>query len=290
MPQSEIKQMDVSKTAKPVLAVKYVTAQPSFWQKKGYGTRESSLVHNECASLFLSPEDIKKAEERADIKQIKTVSTRERWINKRYEKYIKENNCKQIIILGAGFDIRAYKKNSENQKNKKNAQLYSQVRFWEVDKAAILDEKEGLFKANGLDKNAVYIRADYTRDNLIEMLASTQLNFGLPTLIIWEGNSMYLEKNQIIQVVQQLKLAFAEFSLIFDYFKQTTIDSLDPNSILKTLWKTGIDDIHEFARLNNLTVFNSQNIGELEIQYGVDANPSERATEYSVCEIGRMGI
>ncbi|KTD09529.1 class I SAM-dependent methyltransferase [Legionella jamestowniensis] len=279
--------IEVSKTAKPVMAVKYVTSQPSFWQKMSYGNRQTPLAHNESARLFLNEEDINNAEKRPDIKQIKTVSSRERWINKQYEKYIKENNYQQVIILGAGFDIRAYKKNIENQKDKKNAPKYAQVRFWEIDKAEILDEKENIFKGHGLDKNATYLRADYTKEDFIQILTSSNIDFQLPTLIIWEGNTMYLEKEQILLVIQKLKLAFSEFSLLFDYFEQKTIDSLAPNSVLKNLWKTGINDINEFVKQNDLMVLTSQNIGELEIHYGVDNAPCERAMQYSLCDIGQ---
>lgn len=44
--------IEVSKTAKPVMAVKYVTSQPSFWRKMSYGNRETPLAHNESARLF----------------------------------------------------------------------------------------------------------------------------------------------------------------------------------------------------------------------------------------------
>lgn len=275
----------VSKTAKPVIAVKYVTAQPSFWQSKGCGNRKTPLTKNTCSAIFLTSEDIKKAEQRPDINQIKTVSTRERWLNKILENHVKVQNYKQIIILGSGFDIRPYKKNRDNQKNKPHANIYSQVRFWEIDQKNILDAKEQIYKSNGFDKNATYIRADYTKDNFVEQLVSSDLKLDMPTLIIWEGNLMYLEKSQIIDVVNSLKSSLKDFTIAFDYFTQSFINSIESLSPLKVLWKTGIDNIKEFAKETGLTIADVRNIRDLEIEYDVDNNPCERAEQYSLCAL-----
>ena len=285
-PNTEAK-FEVSKTAKPVTAVKYVTSQPTFWQKQGCGTRKTPLTKNECSAIFLTPEDIQKAEQRSDINQIKTVSTRERWLNKVLEKHVKQMNYKQVVILGAGFDIRAFKKNLTNQKDKKNAEIYSQVKYWEIDKKEILDEKEQIFKSKGFDKNATYIRADYTKENFIEKLIAADIKLDMPTLIIWEGNLMYLEKQQVIEVINNIKASFINFTIAFDYLTQSHIDTLDSKSPLKKMWKTGIDDIKQFAGQHGLSITSIRNIAALEIEYEVDSQPSKRAEQYSVCALKR---
>lgn len=278
---------EVSKTAKPVTAVKYVSAQPSFWQERGCGNRQTPLTKNECSTIFLTPEDIQNAKHRPDIDKIKTVSTRERWLNKLLETHVKELHYQQVVILGSGFDIRPFKKNKANQSDKQHSHSYSLVKFWEIDKAVILDEKEQIFKSNGLDKNATYIRADYTKENFIEKLVSAGTKLDMPTLIIWEGNLMYLDKNDALNVVDTIKSSFETVTIAFDYFTQSFLDSNNSsqsNSSFKPMWKTGIDDIHQFAADHGLVVANVRNIRDLETEYDVDHHP-QGTGPYSICSL-----
>lgn len=278
----------VSDTAKPVLAAKYVTSQPSFWKNKGCGNRETPLANNEASRIFLTNEDIEKAEKNPNIDNIKTASVRERWINKLFEQYVKNNGYKQIVILGSGFDTRPYKKNPQNQENKKNACVYSKIKFWEIDKPEILDEKEIIFKSQKLDKNATYIKADYTKTDFITMLFESGLNPKEPTLIILEGNLMYLEKDEAKEVFNKLKTLLNECVITFDYFPQSLVNMIASRTVKgsnESLWKTGIDDLQDFASKCGLTVVENRSIGELSKEYDVDNNPSTGANQYSVCAL-----
>lgn len=272
---------DATKTAKPVLAIKHITSQPSFWLDKKKGDRQKPLTTGSHALLFLSVEDLQKIKERKDINNVQTVGIRSRWINKLYQTYIKQKGFKQIIILGSGYDVRPFKKNALNQQGKKNAAKYAEVKFWEVDKAAILDDKEKIFKEADLDKNAIYLRTDYTEEGFIEKLKEAKVDLTSPTLFIWEGNTMYLDKEQIPQVMQKLKSAFQDFVITFDYFKQSFIDTL-PFKI----WKAGIDDIQAFAKQNGLTLLKNESMDQLAKEYHVDEHPSEDFEQYSVCALG----
>lgn len=278
----------VSDTARPILAIKYVTSQPSFWKEKVCGTRSVPLSNIEGAKHFISEDDIEAAKNNPKIDHIKTVSVRERWINKLLHKYVKEKQHQQVLILGSGFDIRPLKKNSQNQEGKKHASLYSHLKFWEIDKAEILDEKERIFKEKGLDKNAEYIKADYTKSNLLEQLVAKDFNLNSPTLVILEGNLMYLEENQVREVFNKLQESLKEFVIAFDYFPQKIINFISSSSAEGTnekLWKTGIDDLEKFAREFGLVVEKNENIATLSQDYQVDINPSAGAKAYSVCAL-----
>ncbi|MDX1900749.1 MAG: class I SAM-dependent methyltransferase [Gammaproteobacteria bacterium] len=276
---------DSSKTAKPVLAIKTATKEPSFWLKIGRGSRTTPLTKGDYAKIFLTDDTIQKVYERKDLDKILAGAIRERWINKLYQKCIKEDDYKQIIILGSGFDIKPFKKNSLNQFGKTNASLYSTVRFWEIDRAVILDEKERIFKENNLDKNASYIKADYVKDDIIEMLHNEGVNFSAPTLIIWEGNWMYLENEEVDKTFKTLKDSFDHFIITFDYCSQSLVDN---TNTVRPLWqghKLGIDDICHFAEQHGLTVVANQTTDNLAKEYDVDNSPPEEFSQYSVCSL-----
>lgn len=283
MPDKEIK--TVADTARYVLAAKRVTSQPQFWQSNQLGTREKPLYHSEATELFLNQEQLDNAAKDHMIKVLKTTSTRERWINKVFEHAIKTKGCEQILILGSGFDIRAHKKSSDNQRPDSP---YAAVRFFEIDSAIILDEKKRIFEEKGLKKNAKYLRADYTEINFIQNLHKKGLNPELATLIIWEGNHMYLEPSQINKVFQTLNTELQQFTIAFDFFPQTVIDELQrqaEENRAETLWRTGIDDLETFAKEQGLNILEHRLIGELEKEYGVDDNPGEGALSYHICTL-----
>src|SRR5436309_2150074 len=77
---------DRTQTVKPVLAIKTVTKEPEFWQKKGSGTRNTPLTKGDHAKIFLTSEELKKVYERPDVDKILAAAVRERWINKFYQK------------------------------------------------------------------------------------------------------------------------------------------------------------------------------------------------------------
>lgn len=292
---SELRESKVADTAKLALAAKYLTSQPSFWKDRGIGNREKPLSNNSISKIFLSSTDIELANAKLNSGglRIKATSTRERWLNKLCEEYIKIKEYKQIVLLGSGFDIRPLKKNKQHQQGKKNVALYATVRFWEIDQAKVLDEKESIIKQNGLDKNATYIRADYTQDDFIKQLLENGLNPGLPILIIWEGNSVYIEKDSIKQLFIKFNAVFPYFVIAFNYTSQKTVDEmLDKarlNSIetaAETLWKSGFDDIQQFADEFGLTVIVNRNLDDLENEYGVD-NKEPQQNTFSICSLGR---
>lgn len=284
----------VADTAKLALAAKWITAQPRFWQERGLGDRETPLSNNDISKIFLTNSDIELANAKLKISlRIKATSTRERWLNKVTNRCIKNEGYKQIVILGSGFDIRPLKKSKQLQQGKRNAAIYSQVRFWEIDQAKVLNEKEATIDQYGLDKNATYIRGDYTQDDFIKKLLEDGLNPNLPTLIIWEGNSVYLEKDMIRNLFAKLCDTFSHFVIAFNYTSQKTVDEMlekakvtAVESARETLWKSGFDDINQFANEVGLKVIDNRNLDDLENEYHVDHKEPE-PNRFSICALGK---
>jgi methyltransferase (TIGR00027 family) len=275
-------------TAKDVLAVKYVTSQPGFWQQQGCGTREKPLSNLKVAKLFLNEEEIEKATNHPGLANIKTSSVRERAINKAMNQLIKTHGYRQVLILGSGFDGRAVKKSHAMQKERKHKATYEKVKFWEVDNIKILEEKEKKLKEHGLDKNATYIAADYTSTDFADMLLEQKFDSELPTCIILEGNLMYLNKEQISQLFSQLKESLSQFVITFDFFPQSIIDFIKQKArenSNESLWKSGIDDIEAFAKAHDMQLIINQDIASLSKIYQVDSNPVPGAEQYQICSL-----
>ncbi|MDR3492149.1 MAG: class I SAM-dependent methyltransferase [Gammaproteobacteria bacterium] len=278
---------DPTKTALPVLAIKHATSQASYWLSKGHGKRVTPLSRGTHALLFVNEKEIDAVGVRSDADKVQSVGIRARWINKVYQSYIKTKGCKQIIILGSGFDIRSYKKNQENQTGKKHAAMYAQVKFFEIDSDKILDYKEKIFSESHQDKNATYIRADYTQKDFIEKLAKAGVDFKAPTLFIWEGNIYYLDKLKISELMERLKTSFHDFALTFDYFTQTFLEETKAK-LPKMPWNpdTGINNIQEFADNFGLQLIESGRIADLAVEYEVDEKPIYGAAHY-VCTLSK---
>ncbi len=295
--EPEVKKEDkkqVSDTALPVLACKAATSDPEYWlTEEKCGTREKPLSSiKKYAQFFLSKDQIEAAAKHPNVKNMKTVSVRERWINKLFHQYVKTHGYKQIIILGAGYDIRPLKKSlHERRVKEKPNPLYAGVKFWEIDRAEILDNKKKCLEEHNLNENATYIKADYTNPDFIRQLLESGLNPQEPIFVIFEGNLMYLEnEKQAENVFNLLKFTFKNFVIAFDYFPQSVVDMISARAKSnpasnESLWKTGINNLQDFASKCGLTVIDNQSIGKLSKDLGVDANPSPGANSYSVCAL-----
>ncbi len=240
--------------------------------------------------MFLTEEDLNAAKNREEPSTVlQCLAVRERWFNKICSYHIKSNNVKQIIILGSGFDTRPCKMNSQNQKDKQNEKLYSQVKFFEVVCKQILDIKGEILSKAGVEKNAEYICADYTDEGFMEKLKLHGVNFTIDTLIIWEGNSMYHQLEKINNLFSKIKSAFKNVHIAFDYF---TRDFISEPSIFtlhrQGMWKTGLnaEDLEKLALQTGFNIIATDSIATLEKQYEVNSNPPPESEAYK-CSVLR---
>jgi methyltransferase (TIGR00027 family) len=106
------------------------------------------------------------------------------------------DNCKQVIVLGAGFDTLAYRLH----------RLFPAVRWWEVDHPATQQVKERALREHGdVKSNLALVPLDFTQQtlqNLLEHLAD--FNSNETTLFIAEGLLMYLKETEVIDLLQAI--------------------------------------------------------------------------------------
>jgi len=120
-----------------------------------------------------------------------------------------EEGLEQLVILGAGYDSRAYR--FEQLKSRK---------VFEVDHPATQEAKIARLKKilGRLPEHVVYVQIDFTQETLEQRLVECGYDRKLKTLFIWEGVTQYLTPE-----VVDSTLAFVArnsgrgSSIIFDY-------------------------------------------------------------------------
>ena len=120
----------------------------------------------------------------------------------------------QVVILGAGWDTRAY-----------NAS-YSKLRFFEVDEPATQQEKQEALASAAIDASHVtFVPLDFNEKSWRDELVRAGFDPDLPTYVLWEGVSMYLDQNVIEETLRTVA-GFAPGSMIaFDYLPRELFTS-----------------------------------------------------------------
>jgi methyltransferase (TIGR00027 family) len=121
----------------------------------------------------------------------------------------------QVVLLGAGLDSRAYR-----------GELLSRaIKTFEVDHPATQASKiEHVKQILGtLPNHVVYVSVDFNRETLDQLLVAG-FDTEVQTLFIWEGVTLYLEKEAVESTLAWIRLhARPGSALIFDYQDTSTL-------------------------------------------------------------------
>jgi methyltransferase (TIGR00027 family) len=130
-----------------------------------------------------------------------------------------ESDVAQVVILGAGFDTRAYR----------FAELLKGRPVFEVDYRSTQElKRRRLNSALGtVPSHVCFAEIDFKRDRLPDVLASAGYRSGEKTFFIWEGVSMYLSE----QVVRDTLRSVASISgkgsqLVLDFAGAAMLEML----------------------------------------------------------------
>ena len=143
------------------------------------------------------------------------VVTRTRYIDDFLQECI-ANEIQQVVIMGAGFDSRAYR--FDNLKK---------IKIFEVDHPATMAiKKEKIQKELGsLPNHVVYVPIDFLKEKLSDKLVQYGYSRELKSLFIWEGTTPYLNPESVDET-----LAFVssnsgkDSSIIFDYILKSVVN------------------------------------------------------------------
>lgn len=190
----------------------------------------------------------------------------------------------QVVILGAGFDTRAVRKQTAG------------VTFFEIDDPGTLKLKKERLEVNHIDAGAKLIPGNYVTDDLTGMLESSGFDAALPTHFIWEDNTMYLSAEAVHHVMQTIGMHVKQFTLAFDYMAPEVIAKTtgDP-AITKVVerfaamgapWIFGIGNLAEFAAREGMAVVEDQKTASLYRAYRPGGTlDSPLFSYYSLCTL-----
>jgi methyltransferase (TIGR00027 family) len=122
-----------------------------------------------------------------------------------------QDGARQVVVLGAGFDSRAYRFQSQ----------LGDVRFMEVDYGptqAYKKQRLGEIVAV-IPSNVSFVPMDFTKDNLLEQLRNGGYSEQQKTFFLWEGVTYYLPESAVKDTLHFVRDHSAAGSRIaFDYF------------------------------------------------------------------------
>jgi methyltransferase (TIGR00027 family) len=135
-----------------------------------------------------------------------------------------QNGARQVVVLGAGFDSRAYRFQSQ----------LGNVRFMEVDYGPTQAyKKERLAEILEVIPPAVsFVPMDFTKDNLLDQLRKGGYSEQQNTFFLWEGVTYYLPESAVKDTLRFVRDHSAPGSRIaFDYFGRSNPSVNNPHSL-----------------------------------------------------------
>jgi methyltransferase (TIGR00027 family) len=153
------------------------------------------------------------------------LAARERYIDDFLARSL-EKGLEQVVILGAGYDSRAYR----------FADRLAGVKVFEVDHPATQKDKLArLEKIFGRQpEHVVYVPVDFNTQSLEDRLDQAGYNPALKTLFIWQGVTMYLTAEAVDRTLDFVRRCSAPGSkIIFDYIDRSLLDNRETHSEVK---------------------------------------------------------
>jgi methyltransferase (TIGR00027 family) len=125
----------------------------------------------------------------------------------------------QVVILGAGFDSRAYRIPGMDQ-----------VQVFEVDLPGTRDLKRVRLEdvLGAVPQNVTLIGMDFDQQDLGDVLLSAGFQKGKRTLFIWEGVTQYLTAEAVSNTLEFVSgVSGARSAIVFTYVRKGLIDGTD---------------------------------------------------------------
>jgi methyltransferase (TIGR00027 family) len=122
----------------------------------------------------------------------------------------------QVVILGAGFDARAYRITNMEQ-----------VHIFELDMPATQRLKQTLLEkvVGELPAHVSFVPIDFNRQDIEDVMTAAGFRRGLKTFFIWEGVTQYLAAEAVDRTFRYMCGAAAGGSeIVFTYIHQGIID------------------------------------------------------------------
>ena len=181
-------------------------------------TDELQLIieHPIAAALSQDYRDARKIREVAGMSNPMLVRTR--YVDECMQRAL-EGGATQVVILGAGFDTRAYR----------FAGWLRDKKIFEVDYQSTQEIKKRRLKEvfGALPGHVRFTEIDFKKDALRDVLIAAGYQPAEKTFFIWEGVSMYLAESAVRETLRTISADSAPgSSLVMDFAERAIIDML----------------------------------------------------------------
>jgi methyltransferase (TIGR00027 family) len=128
---------------------------------------------------------------------------------------------RQLVILGAGLDSRAYRLPGADK-----------VAVFELDLPFVqAGKKKRVQKILGsLPQNVTYLPIDFASQDPAQVLAASRYDPAIPTIFIWEGVTQYLNEAEVRRTLSFIGAAPKGSVLVFTYVISSIIERKTPEA------------------------------------------------------------
>jgi methyltransferase (TIGR00027 family) len=143
----------------------------------------------------------------------------------------------QVVILGAGWDCRAYGDLRDKD-----------VRFFEVDMPPTQRAKKAALREGGIDADHVsFVETDFNQRSWFDALQDHGFDLALPTFILWEGVTMYLDEDAVRSTLGHLAKLAPGSCIAFDYFSRGLVFGMVGRLLVSTTLKLYYGESFQFG-------------------------------------------
>ena len=185
-------------------------------------------------------------------------------------------SCSQLVLLGAGFDTRAWRLPAAGE-----------VRTYELDHPGTSIVKQAVLRAHvhALDRQVEFVTVDFNSETLTDALKRSGFDRALPACFIWEGVTNYLSAEAVDRTLRQVGQSAAGSLLLFTYVHRGVLDRPESffgaQKLLSRLrsygepWTFGFHprELDEYLAARNLRLL--QDLGVAEVWANQGRRPAE---------------
>lgn len=189
------------------------------------------------------------------------------------------NGAQQVLILGAGFDTRGLR-----------LPFLQHMKVIEIDHPNTAAYKLAKLRAHKIPAKVFYYQIDFNKQSLDQLGALNNFDFTLPTAIIWEGVTNYLNKEAIDSTFAFLRRFAPGSAVIFTYVHQQVLDEpaafyggeklLQDVATLEERWTFGFDPVALPGYLQSFDFILEEDLGAAEYRERYLPERTEKGYEF----------
>jgi|WetSurMetagenome_2_1015567.scaffolds.fasta_scaffold145564_2 methyltransferase (TIGR00027 family) len=193
------KKIGVSATASSAIAGKYMVHLSGTYKDNLAGKLFTALPNVSIVGFWFIffPSYVRykiyPAKFEAGKETITSIARRSAYFDKIIERH--KNKVEQFVIMGAGFDTRAY-----------GDLIKCNLKFFELDQINTQKLKIETLKKTGIDcSHVTFVDVDFTTENWYDKLVKSGYSPITRTMFLWEGVTAYLSENEVRKTIKEIQ-------------------------------------------------------------------------------------